>query len=137
MKRVWKLLLAASVMMALASLAASAYPVAQLHSETLPGTPVPITQEIKDFFAARGANPDMLGVDRSKVPDADWSKIMQIINTPDDLTVTTDDHDVLNGLIDSALYNATTGTDSPVYMDLGNQRWTYYQQTTIAPSTGG
>jgi hypothetical protein len=137
MKRIWKLFLAASVMLTLASFAAAAYPVAQLHSENLPGKAVPITQEIKDFFSARGANPDMLGLDRSKVSDADWTKIEAIINTPDDLTVTTDDHDVLNALIDAALFNATTAPDDPVYIDLGDQRWTYYQQTTIAPTTGG
>ena len=136
MRRIGLVALCSAIGLAMAGLASWADPVAQLHPENLPGRLVPVTQDIRDFFAARGANPADLGMSKDQIPAADWMKIEQIITTPDDTTVTTDDHDVLNELVDAALVNATTTTDDPVYMDLGDQRWTYYEQTTIAPSVG-
>jgi hypothetical protein len=89
------------------------------------GRLVAIHQDIKDFFAARGVNPVYLGLARSQVPAAEWAKISAVLNTPDDTTVTTDDHDVLNTLVMEALMQATTTTDDPVYMDIGSHRWVY------------
>jgi hypothetical protein len=88
-----------------------------------PGRGVAIAQEIKDFFAARGVNPAYLGLAKSAVPAAEWAKIEAVLNVADDTDVTTDDHDVLNTLVIEALMQATTTTDDPVYMDIGNQRW--------------
>ena len=92
-----------------------------------PGRLVPIHQEIKDFFAARGANPAYLGLAKSAVPAAEWAKIEAVLNVADDTDVTTDDHDVLNTLVMEALMQATTTTDDPVYMDIGASRWVYEQ----------
>lgn len=94
-----------------------------------PGRNVTIAQEIKDFFAARGCNPVYLGMAKSEVPAAEWAKIEAVLNAADDTDVTTDDHDVLNTLVMSALMNATVTTDDPVYMDIGNHRWIYEQDT--------
>jgi hypothetical protein len=94
-----------------------------------PGRLVAIPQDIKDFFAARGVNPVCLGMDRSAVPAAEWTKILMVVNKVDDTTVTTDDHDVLNTLVIEALMLATTTTDDPVYMDLGNSRWIHELDT--------
>jgi hypothetical protein len=94
-----------------------------------PGRNVVIAQEIKDFFAARGANPAYLGLAKSAVPAAEWTKIEAVLNVADDTTVTTDDHDVLNTMVMEALMLATTTTDDPVYMDLGDHRWIYEQDT--------
>jgi hypothetical protein len=94
-----------------------------------PGRNVAIAQEIKDFFAARGVNPAYLGLAKSAVPAAEWAKIEAVLNVADDTTVTTDDHDVLNSMVLGTLLQATTTTDDPVYMDIGNQRWVYEQDT--------
>jgi hypothetical protein len=94
-----------------------------------PGRAVAIAQEIKDFFAARGADPVYLGMEKSRVPAAEWAKIAAVLNVADDTDVTTDDHDVLNSLVIQALMDATVTTDDPVYMDLGNHRWIYEQDT--------
>ncbi len=94
-----------------------------------PGRLVAIHQEIKDFFAARGCNPAYLGMAKSAVPAAEWEKISAVLNVADDTDVTTDDHDVLNSLVMGALMQATTTTDDPVYLDLGNHRWIYEQDT--------
>ncbi len=94
-----------------------------------PGRSVAIAQEIKDFFAARGVNTAYLGMDKSAVPAGEWAKIEAVLNVADDTTVTTDDHDVLNTLVMEALMQATTTTDDPVYLDLGNHRWIYEQDT--------
>jgi hypothetical protein len=94
-----------------------------------PGRNVVIAQEIKDFFAARGANPAYLGLAKSAVPAAEWAKIEAVLNVADDTTVTTDDHDVLNTMVIEALMLATTTTDDPVYMDIGSHRWIYEQDT--------
>jgi hypothetical protein len=88
-----------------------------------PGRSVAIAQEIRDFFAARGVDPAYLGLAKSQVPAAEWAKIAAVLNVADDTTVTTDDHDVLNTLVIEALMQATTTTDDPVYMDIGNLRW--------------
>jgi hypothetical protein len=69
---------------------------------------VAIHQEIKDFFAARGCNPAYLGLEKSAVPAVEWAKIQAVLNVADDTEVMTDD---------------------PVYMDLGNHRWIYEQDT--------
>jgi hypothetical protein len=94
-----------------------------------PGRNVVITQEIKDFFAARGVNPAYLGLAKSAVPAAEWAKIEAVINVADDTTVTTDDHDALNSMVMGTLLQATTTTDDPVYMDIGTGRWIYEQDT--------
>lgn len=94
-----------------------------------PGRLVAINQEIKDFFAARGCNPAYLGLAKSQVPAAEWAKIEAVLTVADDTDVTTDDHDVLNSLVMMTLMNATTTTDDPVYLDLGDQRWIFEQDT--------
>jgi hypothetical protein len=100
---------------------------ASVSTASAAGRNVVIAQEIKDFFAARGANPAYLGMDQSQVPAAEWAKILAVLNTPDDTSVTTDDHDVLNTLVIESLMLANTTTDDPVYLDIGNQRWVYEQ----------
>ena len=94
-----------------------------------PGRLVAIHQEIKDFFAARGANAAYLGMAKSAVPAGEWEKIESVLGVADDTDVTTDDHDVLNTLVMLALMEATTTTDDPVYMDIGGHRWIYEQDT--------
>jgi hypothetical protein len=94
-----------------------------------PGRLVAIHQEIKDFFTARGCNPAYLGLAKNAVPAAEWAKIEAVLNVADDTDVTTDDHDVLNSLVIQVLTDATTTTDDPVYLDLGNHRWIYEQDT--------
>jgi len=102
---------------------------AVVSTPTNPGRLVAIHQEIKDFFAARGCNPAYLGLEKSAVPAAEWEKISAVLNVADDPDVLSDDHDVLNSLVIQALTDATTTTDDPVYMDLGNHRWIYEQDT--------
>lgn len=149
MKRFGKIALVAAVLVTLASFSAMAYPVALPHSESLPGTAVAIPQEIKDFFAARGVDPQYLGMPKAQVPADVWAKIVAIVNPDERLriehieklmkpasTEPPSDYDILDQLVTTTLMDATTAADSPVYMDLGGQRWTYYQQTTVAPTAG-
>ena len=100
---------------------------AAVSTSSADGRLVAIHQDIKDFFAARGANPAYLGLAKSKVPPAEWAKIAAVLNVADDPDVTTDDHDVLNTLVMEALMQATTTTDDPVYLDIGSHRWVYEQ----------
>lgn len=125
MNRSLKIAAIAAALMAAVSFSAMAV----VSTASSPGRNVAITQEIKDFFSARGCNPVYLDLDRSQVPAAEWAKIAAVLNAADDTDVTTDDHDVLNTLVMSALMNATVATDDPVYMDLGNHRWIYEQDT--------
>jgi hypothetical protein len=92
-------------------------------ADAAPGRLVPITQDIKDFFAARGVDPSYLGLEKSLVPADQWAKIVNIVNTPDVADITTDDHDRLNTLVISALMNETVTTDDPVYMTIGTSSW--------------
>lgn len=100
---------------------------AAVSTSSVDGRLVAIHQDIKDFFAARGANPAYLGLAKSEVPAAEWAKISAVLNVVDDPDVTTDEHDVLNTLVMEALMLATTTTDDPVYMDIGSHRWIYEQ----------
>jgi hypothetical protein len=90
-----------------------------------PGRQVAVTQELKDFFAANGADASYLGMAKSSVPAAEWAKIVAVVNTPDVTDDTTDTHDVLNSLVGKALGNATSTIDDPVYMNLGGEQWVY------------
>ncbi len=92
-------------------------------ADAAPGRLVPVTQDIKDFFAARGADPSYLGLPKAQVPAEEWAKIVKIVNTPDVADVMTDDHDMLNSLVLAALINETITTDDPVYMTIGNSQW--------------
>jgi hypothetical protein len=94
-----------------------------------PGRAVAVTQEIRDFLAARGVDPAVVGQAAASAPAAEWSRLLSVVNAADDTSITTDDHDVLNSMVLSALINATTTTDDPVYMDLGNNRWIYELDT--------
>lgn len=103
--------------------------VALLATATLPaaaasyGRPVPLSQEIKDFFAARGVDPQYLDKTESEVPGDQWARILAVVNTPDDPTVVTDDHDVLNSLVGMTLWEATSTYGDPVYITIGNSTW--------------
>ena len=123
MNRTLKIAAIAAALMVAVSFSAMAV----VATASAPGRLVPIHQDIKDWFAARGCNPVYLDMDKSQVPAAEWAKILAVVDTPDDTSVTTDDHDVLNTLVIEALMQANTTTDDPVYMDLGNQRWIYEQ----------
>jgi hypothetical protein len=125
MKRFFKIAALASALL----VATGAVAMASSTSDSAPGRLVPVTQDIKDFFAARGIDASYLGAAPGVIPTADWQKLLRIVNTPDDTSVTTDDHDVLNSMVLSALLAATTTTDDPVYMDLGNNRWIYEQDS--------
>jgi hypothetical protein len=123
MNRTLKIAAIAAALMVAVSFSA----MATVSTASAPGRTVAIAQEIKDFFSARGCNPVYLGMSQKDVPAAEWTKILAVLNTPDDTSVTTDDHDVLNTLVMEALMQANTTTDDPVYLDIGNQRWVYEQ----------
>jgi hypothetical protein len=90
-------------------------------TETVPvGQKAAVTTELAQFFADRGADPQYLNVAPSAIPAEQLVKIMAIVNTADDTTVTTDDHDVMNSLVSGALSKAITAVDSPVYIRLGS-----------------
>jgi hypothetical protein len=88
------------------------------------GQKAAVTQELAAFFTARGADAQYLNVDASAIPASDLAKIQAIVNTADDTTVTTDDHDILNSLVSAALGKSINAVDSPVYLKLGT---TVYQ----------
>jgi hypothetical protein len=83
------------------------------------GQKAAVTQDLAAFFAAHGADPQYLNVDAAVIPASELAKIMAIVNTADDTTVTTDDHDVLNRLVSAAMSKSITAVDSPVYLKLG------------------
>jgi len=109
-----KFLVAAAVLLLVAGFSASAAPL---------GKAVPITPELSKFFQDEGVNPQYLGVPASGIPKDQLAKIMAIINTPDDTTVTTDTHDVLNSLVADALGKAAVTNDSPYFIELGSTVW--------------
>lgn len=87
------------------------------------GRQVSVTEELAAFFQTRGVDPQYLGKAKSVVPVAQWNLILKIVNTPDVVDVYSDDHDVLNGLVGSALHAATDAISDPVYMTLGDNTW--------------
>ncbi len=109
---------------AVALLAAAALPAV---ASTDYGRLVPVSQELKDFFAARGVDPQYLGMDQAQVPADQWARIVKVVTAYDDPDVMTDDHDRLNTLVMSALIDATSELDSPVYITLGNSVWIHQQ----------
>jgi hypothetical protein len=88
------------------------------------GRAVAPSADIIAFFQARGVDPQYLTKSKSEMPAAQWNLINKIVAAPDDTTVTTDDHDVLNSLVGMSLYDATTRlVGDQVYMNIGNMVW--------------
>jgi hypothetical protein len=87
------------------------------------GRQISVTPEIAAFFQTRGVDPQYLGKAKTAVPAAQWDLILDIVNTGDVADTSLDDHDLLNGLVGTALYAATDTISDPVYMTLGNNTW--------------
>jgi hypothetical protein len=121
MNRLFKIATLAGALM----VAAGSMAMASTSQDSSPGRLVPVTQEIKDWFATRGVNAAYVAADKASVPAGEWNKIVGIVNTPDVTDDTTDTHDALNALVDQALVNASSTLDEPVYMDIGGTRWVF------------
>ena len=100
-------------------------------ASTFPGRLVPISQEVKDFFSARGVDPSYLGQDQSQVPADQWAKIEAILSEPSSGAFTPSGHDIVNDLVMSNLMLSSTGRDDPVYTDIGSSRWIYFLPQTL------
>jgi hypothetical protein len=111
--------------LAAALLVAAVLPMAAFASaeQATMGRQIAVTDDIAAFFKAHGVDPQYLGKARSAVPASQWNLILDIVNTQDVVDTYADDHDVLNGLVGTALYSATDTIGDPVYMTLGNNTW--------------
>lgn len=92
--------------------------------------------ELTAFFAERGVDPRYLGLEKSQIPEEQWSRINEIVaaaNVESDDTETLDyddDHDVLNSLVFESLYAASDTAGETVYLTLGDTTWGHTLEAT-------